>query len=53
MEELSDEVLICDVLIRRQDCFKVIVTGHFNPPADGKLTGSFQTGISIRFAEIF
>ena len=29
----------------------MVVTGHLNPPADGKLTGSFQTGICIRPAE--
>ena len=42
---------VSDVLIRRQDCFKVVVTGHFNPSADSKLTGGFQTGICIRPAE--
>ena len=42
---------VSDVLIRRQDCFKVVVTGHLNPSADGKLTGGFQTGICIRPAE--
>lgn len=39
---------VSDVLIRRQDCFKVVVTGHFNPSADSKLTGGFQTGICVR-----
>ena len=29
----------------------MVVTGHFNPSADGKLTGGFQTGICIRPAE--
>ena len=29
----------------------MMVTGHLNPSADGKLTGTFQTGICIRPAE--
>ena len=29
----------------------MVVTGHLNPSADGKLAGGFQTGICIRPAE--
>lgn len=30
----------------------MMVTGYLNPPADGKLTGCFQTRICIRPAEV-